>query len=167
MPVSLALIGWCGGTAIVAVMSGKKARRTRARQSQRPPASQPKASQPKAARSGRGPSRPRPLSAGNTLLTPEASASRQSLERRSATSLLWLHQLPRWVPPALLAVLLITGLAVRGPVGALALAGVAVVLLWLAAISWPRVNAAGRVLRVLAIAVVLGAAVVHLLNRPL
>jgi hypothetical protein len=54
-----------------------------------------------------------------------------------------------------LAVLLVTGLAVRGPGGAVALCAVAAVLGWLASVSWPRLAVSGRAGRVLAIAVVL------------
>jgi hypothetical protein len=102
--------------------------------------------------------RVRPLPKGDTLFTPGASAARQAAERRSAKPLLYLYQLPTWVAPLLLVVLLITGLAVRGPGGAAALCGVAVVLAWLATLSWPRLSAAGRMGRLLAVAVVLGVA---------
>lgn len=97
--------------------------------------------------------RVRPLPKGNTLFTPHASAARQAAERRSARSLLYLHQLPRWVPPVVLAVLLVVGLAVKGPAGAVALCAVAVVLGWLAALSWPRLTAGGRAGRLLVMAI--------------
>ena len=102
--------------------------------------------------------RARPLPKGDTLFTPNASAARQATERRSAKPLLYLHQLPVWIAPLLMVALLITGLAVRGPGGAVALCGVAAVLGWLAALSWPRLSAAGRLGRLLAVAVVLGVA---------
>ncbi len=95
--------------------------------------------------------RVRPLPKGSTLYTPNASTARQSAERRSAKPLLYLHQLPRWVPPVVLAVLLVVGLAVKGPIGAIALLGVAAVLGWLAALSWPRLAASGQAGRVLVI----------------
>lgn len=102
--------------------------------------------------------RVRPLPKGSTLFTPNASPARQATERHSARPLLYLHQLPAWVPPVLLAVLLVVGLAVKGPGGAAALCAVAAVLGWLAAVSWPRVSSGGRAGRVLAIAVVLALA---------
>jgi hypothetical protein len=105
--------------------------------------------------------RPRPLPRGNTLFTPDASPSRQAVEQRSATSLLWLHQLPAWLLPLLAVVLLVVGLAVGGWAGAAALAGVAVLLGWLAALSWPRLSAQARMLRVATIAVVLLVAVIR------
>jgi hypothetical protein len=100
----------------------------------------------------------RPLPPGQTLFTPDASSGRQAAERRSATLLLYLHQLPAWVAPVLLAMLLVVGLAVRGPGGAVALCGVALVLGWLAMISWPRLAAGGRLGRVLVIAAMLAVA---------
>jgi hypothetical protein len=110
-------------------------------------------------RSARRRSRVRPLPPGNTLFTDDASATRAAAERRSATPLLFLHQLPGWVAPVLLVGLLIAGLTVRGLAGAVALIAVAAVLGWLASISWPRLAARGRASRLLAIAVTVGLAI--------
>ncbi|HTA08784.1 MAG TPA: DUF6703 family protein [Streptosporangiaceae bacterium] len=100
----------------------------------------------------------RPLPKGDTLYTPGASPARQATERRSAKAMLYLHQLPTWVAPLVLVALLVGGLAMRGPGGAVALCGVAVVLGWLATISWPRLTAGGKLGRALGIAVVLALA---------
>jgi hypothetical protein len=100
----------------------------------------------------------KPLPRGSTLFTPDASPTRQATERYSARILLFLHQLPSWVAPIVLAALLVAGLAVRGPGGAVALCAVAVILGWLASVSWPRLTASGRAGRLLAIAVVVGVA---------
>jgi hypothetical protein len=102
--------------------------------------------------------RVRPLPPGQSLFTPEASPTRAAAERRSATPLIFLHQLPPWAAPVTLAVLLVAGLALKGPIGAVALVGVAAVLGWLASISWPRLAATGRIARVLAVAAMLGVA---------
>ena len=102
--------------------------------------------------------RVRPLPKGNALYTPSASPARQAAERRSARPLLYLHQLPRWVPPVVLAVLLVVGLAVKGPGGAVALCAVAAVLGWLAALSWPRLTAGGRAGRLVTILVLVAVA---------
>jgi hypothetical protein len=101
------------------------------------------------------------LPKGSTLFTPAASPGRQVLEQRSATSLLWLHQLPAWVPPILAVILLIGGLALKGWAGGAALIGLALVLGWLAVISWPRLSAPGRLLRVVVIGGVLVLAVIR------
>jgi hypothetical protein len=108
-----------------------------------------------------GQRRPRPLPQGNALFTPDASPGRASIEQQSATPLLWLHQLPRWLPPVLAVVLLVTGLAVSGWGGGIALFGLASLLGWLAAVSWPRLSSQGRLLRVLATAAILIAAIVR------
>jgi hypothetical protein len=102
--------------------------------------------------------RVRPLPKGDTLYTPAASPIRHATERRSAKTLIYLHQLPTWVAPLVLVALLVTGLAVKGPGGAVALCGVAAVLGWLGALSWPQLSAQGRVSRVLAVALVLALA---------
>jgi O-antigen ligase len=102
--------------------------------------------------------RVRPLPKGSTLLTPNASAARRATDRLSARPLLYLYQLPRWLPPGVLVVLLVAGLAVKGIGGAIALCGVAAMLGWLAAVSWPRLSTAGRAGRLLAIAVVIAIA---------
>jgi hypothetical protein len=100
----------------------------------------------------------RPLPPGQALYTPGASAGRQAVERRSAALLVYLHQLPRWLPAVALAVLLIAGLAVRGVGGGIALIAVALVLAWLALVSWPQASPAGRAVRVAVIVLVLCAA---------
>ncbi len=104
---------------------------------------------------------PRPLPQGRTLFTLDAPASRQSLEHRSATSLLWMHQLPPWLLPVLSVALLVAGLALGGWSGAIALCALAAVLGWLAAISWPRLPALGRAVRVVAVAVILAVAILR------
>jgi hypothetical protein len=93
------------------------------------------------------------------LFTPGATPTRQALEHRSATSMLWLHQLPTWLLPVLAAALLVAGLAIGSVGGAIALVGLAVVLGWLAAVSWPRLSAQGRLLRAVVIGGVLAFAV--------
>jgi hypothetical protein len=102
--------------------------------------------------------RVRPLPKGDSLYTPGASTTRQSAERRSAKPLLFLHQLPAWIAPLVAVALLVAGLAIKGPGGAVALCGVAAVLGWLATISWPSLSANGKLGRILGIAVVLALA---------
>jgi hypothetical protein len=103
--------------------------------------------------------RARPLPPGQSLFTPAASPARAAAERRSARFLLLLHQLPAWTAPVALAVLLVAGLAVRGPAGAVALCGVAAVLGWLASVSWPRLSAVGRLGRLAAVGLMLALAI--------
>jgi uncharacterized membrane protein len=82
--------------------------------------------------------------------------------RANAAALLWLNSRPRWLLGVILIAVALGGLLIPGIVGALLLLLLAAFLAWLAAMSWPRVDAAGRLLRVLTVAVVVGAAVMHL-----
>jgi hypothetical protein len=103
----------------------------------------------------------RPLPGGQTLYTPGASAARQAVERRSTALLAYLHQLPALLPPLVLAALLVTGLAVRGWIGAAALCVLAAVLGWLAFVSWPGLTGRGRAGRAAAIACMLALGVLQ------
>ena len=80
------------------------------------------------------------------------SSARQSLQGRSALPLVYLRQLPTWLPPTVLAALLVVGLAVKGWPGTVALCLVAAFLGWLAFLSWPALTARGRLGRALTIA---------------
>ena len=77
---------------------------------------------------------------------------REATEHRSAVPLAYLRQLPPWTIPVLSAVLLVAGLAIKGPGGAAAIALLLVFLGWLAYLSWPRLDPAGRLLRVIILA---------------
>jgi len=69
------------------------------------------------------------------------------MERWSAAPLVFLHQLPRWVPPLALAALLLAGMLATGWVGAASLLVLAALLGWLAYLSWPSTPLPGRLLR--------------------
>jgi hypothetical protein len=118
----------------------------------------------RSARRRRQPARGQPHRPGQTLYTPGASRGRQSVEQRSAAPLLFLRQLPPWLLPGVLVVLLIAGLALHGVISAIALCGVALVLGWLALVSWPRLSPAGRLGRTLVITLVLVVAVIQALR---
>jgi hypothetical protein len=77
---------------------------------------------------------------------------REAAEGRSRVPLAYLRQLPPWTIPVLSAALLVAGLAIKGPVGAAAIALLLVFLGWLAYVSWPRLDPAGRLLRVIILA---------------
>lgn len=115
-------------------------------------------------RSGAGPTRPRrpasqrPLPKGDSFATPDAAPLRARLERRSATVLVFLHRLPRWVPFVLMLGLLAAALVLKGVLGGLLLILLAVVLSWLAFVSWPNLGTGDRAFRVLAVVVVLAGA---------
>ncbi len=84
--------------------------------------------------------------------------ARESVERTSLKPAAYLHQLPRWLIPVLVAVAFVGGIAVRGWVGAALLFVVTAFLAWLAALSWPALGAQGRALRVLILAALIGLA---------
>ena len=86
---------------------------------------------------------------------------RVAVERRSAPLLVFLRQLPSWLPALVLAGLLVAGLALRSPAGAAALCVVAVFIGWLGYLSWPRLGSAGRAGRIAVTACILGLAVVQ------
>ena len=65
---------------------------------------------------------------------------RQSVEQASLKPAAYLHHLPRWLIPALVAVLFLGGLAIRGWAGAVLLLVVAAFLAWLAVLSWPALS---------------------------
>jgi hypothetical protein len=94
-----------------------------------------------------------------TSAAPGSSGIRQSVERRSSVHLVYLRQLPAWIPPIVLAALLVAGLAVRGWIGAAALCVVAAFIGWLGYLSWPALSPPGRIGRVAVIACLLGLAV--------
>jgi hypothetical protein len=94
----------------------------------------------------------------NQPAPPRPSGARRSAEQRSALPLLYLRHLPRWVPPVVFAALMVTGLAVRGWGGALALCVVAAFLSWLAFLSWPALTGRARLGRAVVIAALLGLA---------
>ena len=77
---------------------------------------------------------------------------REATEHRSTVPLTYLRQLPPWTIPVLSVVLLVAGLTIKGPVGATAIALLLVFLGWLAYLSWPRLDPAGRLLRVIILA---------------
>jgi hypothetical protein len=77
---------------------------------------------------------------------------RKAAQQRSAVPLVYLRRLPPAVIPVLSAVLLVAGMVIRGPVGAAAIGLLLVFLGWLAYVSWPKLEYAGRALRVLILA---------------
>lgn len=89
---------------------------------------------------------------------------RQTVEQRSEPLLLMLRRAPRWLVPLLPLALLLAGLAAPASVGGPALLALAVILGWLAFLSWPSLGHAGRLLRALALSLVLALAVLRLLG---
>ena len=93
-----------------------------------------------------------PLPPADRPSTPGASETRRAVERFSARPLVFLTQLPRWALLLVVLGLLVSGFAVPGPIGAVLLLLVAILLGWLAYLSWPSLNTSGRAGRVVALA---------------
>ncbi|MFB9838494.1 DUF6703 family protein [Actinoallomurus acaciae] len=72
--------------------------------------------------------------------------SKSSIRRQSAVLLVYVNQLPRWVPLVLLPALLVAGLALPGAFGAVALVLLALVV-WFLFMASPTRNPAHRVIR--------------------
>jgi|SRR6266545_1765331 len=113
---------------------------------------------------GHRPAPRRPLPSGGSLLTPNAGPLRSAVERRSAPLLIVMHQLPRLVLPVLMAVLFGIGVIVAGPVGVVALALLLVFLGWLSYLSWPVVDARGRVIRLALLGLLIGLMVMQIVE---
>lgn len=94
-----------------------------------------------------------------------ASPWRRGLERWSAVPLLVLHRLPTWLVPVMFAVLLLAGLAVPAAWAGVFLVVVGVFLGWLLLLSWPVTSGSGRILRLIAVLAVFGAAFARLTGR--
>ena len=92
-----------------------------------------------------------------------AGPFRRVVERRSARTLVTLHAQPRWVPFLLVAGLLLTGLAVAGPVGTVALLLLDALLAWLLFLSWPSLDRRARAARAAVLGAVVGLALGRLL----
>lgn len=111
-----------------------------------PPAARTRAPRPNEAR--------RPAAAG-----PAPRGFRGGLERASLPLITFLHGAPRWLVGAVPGVLLLAGLLVPVPWGPVLLGIVTLFILWLLALSWPRLETSARLMRT-GVVLLLAAAVV-------
>ena len=93
------------------------------------------------------------------FLTPGASPLRASVERRSATIVVWLATLPRLVPISAAAALFLIAILAGGVVGGLVLLVIAAIMGWISFLSWPSVPPVLRVVRMLILIGVIAVAV--------
>lgn len=75
---------------------------------------------------------------------PAPTGLRAAVERASVGPLTRASRLPRAVPFLVLLALLVGGLLLGGPVGAVLLAVVVLVVAWLLYLGWPRLTASER-----------------------
>lgn len=97
-------------------------------------------------RSGRSRTRP------STSPTRPSTGVRGAVERRSATALVYLSARPTWLVPAVSLGLLLLGLFLPPAVGAPFLLLLALLVGWLAYLSWPATASGGRAVRLLVVA---------------
>ncbi|WP_286990382.1 DUF6703 family protein [Thermomonospora sp. CIF 1] len=95
----------------------------------------------------------------STRREPRASGLRETIERRSAVPVVFLHRLPVWMPLLAVLALLAVGMVGTGWLAAAALGALAALLAWFAYLNWPVLGLGGRMLRVAALAVLVAAAV--------
>ena len=98
------------------------------------------------------------------FLTPHASPFRTAVERRSAVVVVFLRKLPRLVPGLLVIGIVATGLLAPPVAGGVALLVAALLLAWLAFLTWPAMPAPGRILRLAVVAMVVAYAIVRFLG---
>jgi hypothetical protein len=79
---------------------------------------------------------------------------RRTVERRSAPVLLWLSSRPRFLLPAVVAVLLVGGLAAPAAIGWVLLLVLSLLLTWLSYLSWPALDGRARALRAAMLALI-------------
>ncbi|MGH3391999.1 MAG: DUF6703 family protein [Actinomadura sp.] len=94
--------------------------------------------------------------------TDRPTGTRRLVESRSATLLVFLHRLPRWVLLVAVFALLAVGMVGTGLLGASALFVLAAALAWFAYLNWPALDTSGRLLRIIGVAGLLLFAAGHL-----
>ncbi|MEP7056052.1 MAG: DUF6703 family protein [Actinomycetota bacterium] len=95
---------------------------------------------------------PAPPASRPPFLTPGASAFRHSVERRSATALLFLRSMPKALPPLVVVGLLAGGVLLLGLAAALCFGAVAALFGWLLFLSWPALAPQARLVRLAVLA---------------
>jgi hypothetical protein len=87
-----------------------------------------------------------------------APTLRKRVEVLSAPTLIRLHSLPRALMPVLILLFMFIGLVKDNVVGGIALLVVAAFVVWLLYLSWPLLEGRARLLRALAVLLVVAAA---------
>ncbi|CAA9277547.1 MAG: hypothetical protein AVDCRST_MAG41-3350 [uncultured Corynebacteriales bacterium] len=93
-----------------------------------------------------------------------ATPLRRTVEKHSVGPLTWLASRPKWVPFGIVLVLLLGGLFLPVPVAAVLLAALVLFLGWLTYLGWPKLDSAGRLVRLAMLVLVLYVLVQRLLS---
>jgi predicted branched-subunit amino acid permease len=88
---------------------------------------------------------------------PPPSSARASLEKVSYPLLVRLTSLPKWLLGALTGAVLLGGLLAPSPWGPILLGIVAVFLMWLLVLAWPRLTTSARLTRAVVVVAMAGA----------
>jgi hypothetical protein len=109
---------------------------------------------------------PRPTTSPRAAPTPSAAGGvKGSLERASSSLLIRLARAPRWLVGLIPAVVLLGGLLAPMPWGPLLLALVTLFLAWLLILAWPALDASGRAVRAVVVALTLAATIGRAFGR--
>lgn len=87
-----------------------------------------------------------------------------AFERASLPATRFIAGLPPFVPVVIVFALVLLG-GFLGPWGAIPLALVVLFLLWMLALSWPRLSSSERLMRIAVIALVLGLTIIKVVPR--
>ena len=81
---------------------------------------------------------------------PDSARPQSALARISTPALMRLHAMPRWLLPAVTAVLMLGGLLASSAILAAAMLSLLLLmLLWLVALSWPLLSWLARLMRLM------------------
>lgn len=94
-----------------------------------------------------------------------ARGLRPRIERLSSPPLASLVRLPVWLPFLVVLALMLVGIFVGGPLGAVLLAVPVIFLCWLLYLTWPRLGTAERAMRLAVLALVLAIAVTQVVPQ--
>lgn len=97
--------------------------------------------------------------------SPEPGPLRRSVEQASRPALERLARLPVWLPFLVMLLLLVGGGIVGGVVGAVLVAVALLFILWLLYLSWPRLTALERFMRITVLLLFLAVAITQLVPR--
>lgn len=87
-----------------------------------------------------------------------------AFERASLPATRFLAGLPPWVPVVIVFALVLLG-GFLGPWGAIPLGLVVLFLLWMLALSWPRLRPSERLMRIAVVALVVGLTIIKVVPR--
>lgn len=90
--------------------------------------------------------------------------SRSVIEKRSAVLMVYLRGQPRWLIAVLVAAVLLGALFAGGAASATLLIAIALVVTWLAYLSWPQTEPPARIARCVVVLALLALAVLRIVG---